>query len=58
MNRPLYDGTKKTAWWLKKDCRKCKFYPNCDNIETNFKEFGFKFPRGCSDYQDIKVKTI
>lgn len=34
---------KKENWWLKKDCRKCADYPDCDLIETKSDK-----PRGCS----------
>jgi len=37
-------------WWLREDCRECRFYPDCDFIETKS-----KIPRGCSLYK-VKPK--
>ncbi len=44
-------------WWLKKDCRKCRFYPKCDAIELGWKEAGLTFPRGCSEYQELTLQV-
>lgn len=38
--------------WLKKDCRDCIHYPDCDFVETNWHDFNLRFPRGCSEYQE------
>ncbi len=37
-------------WWLKKDCKDCRSYPNCPFVEVNAAK-----PRGCSSYQEMPV---
>ena len=40
------------TWWLKKDCRKCVSYPDCDGVETKSKK-----PRGCSSFKEKALMT-